>query len=81
MKICRNCRTINEDNATACARCKMPDQLADYNPEKTKEWQSTMHDKNDVKQLHNVCTNCGTPDYGNGEKCARCHFPLSIKQR
>ena len=81
MKICRNCRTINEDTDVACARCKMRDQLADYNPEKTKEWQDSMHDKNNVKQLYNVCKNCGTPDYGNSEKCARCRFPLSIKKR
>lgn len=81
MKLCRNCRTINEDNARACARCKMRDQLVDYNPEITREWQHSMQEKNQVKQLYNVCKNCGTPDYGKGSKCAQCHFPLSIKER
>jgi len=81
MKLCRNCRTINEDSAVVCARCKMRDQLTDYNPEKTREWRVSMQDKNDVKQLYNVCKNCGTPDYGQGERCARCHFPISIKKR
>lgn len=80
MKLCRNCRTINEDNVQACARCKMRDQLVNYNPELTKEWQTSMRDKNNVKQLYNVCGNCGTPDYGKGDRCARCHFPLSIKE-
>lgn len=79
MKLCRNCRTINEDTAVLCARCKMRDQLVDYNPEKTREWQTSMKDKNNVKQLHNVCKNCGTPEYGQGSRCARCNFPLSIK--
>ena len=81
MKLCRNCRTINDDSAVACARCKMRDQLIEYNPDKTREWQNSMHDKNNVKQLFNVCKNCGTPDYGKGSKCAHCHFPLSIKER
>ncbi len=81
MKLCRNCRTINESNALACARCKMRDQLVDYNPDITREWKESMDDKNNVKQLYNVCKNCGTPDYGKGTKCGRCHFPLSIKER
>lgn len=80
MKICRNCRTINENTATACVRCKMRDQLAEYNPEVTKEWQDSMRDKNNVKQLYNVCKNCGTPDHGNSEKCARCRFPLHVNK-
>lgn len=81
MKICRNCRTINDDRATACVRCKMRDQLVDYNPEVTKEWRNSMLDKNNVKPLYNVCKNCGTPDHGNSATCAKCRFPLSVKRR
>lgn len=39
-----------------------------------------MKDKNNVKQLYNVCNNCGTPDHGNSEKCARCRFPLKVNK-
>ena len=81
MKLCRNCRTINEDQVTACARCKMKDQLVDYNPELTREWQKNMHTKNNVPTQVDVCKNCGTPDYGRGAKCARCHFPLTTSKR
>lgn len=81
MKLCRNCRTINESSAEVCARCKMRDQLIDYNPEKTRQWSTNMQEENNVKQLYNVCKNCGTPDFGEGQKCARCHFPITIKQR
>ena len=80
MKLCRNCRTINEDTATSCARCKMRDQLVDYNPELTQQWQNTMRSQNNVQEPVNVCRNCGTPEYGDGKKCAKCHFPLSIKK-
>lgn len=65
----------------ACAKCKMRDQLVDYNPDKTREWKESMQDQNNVKQLYNVCKNCGTPDYGKGKTCERCHFPLSVSQR
>lgn len=79
MKLCRNCRTINEDTATACVRCKMRDQLVDYNPEITREWQNSMRDQNNVEEPRDVCRNCGTTDYGHSTKCIKCHFPLEKK--
>jgi len=80
MKLCRNCRTINADSATACAKCKMPDQLIDYNPDKTREWKESMMDQNKVSTTQKICGNCGTTEYGSGSRCARCNFPISIKQ-
>jgi hypothetical protein len=81
MKLCRNCRTINEDHVTACARCKMKAQLVDYTPELPRAWQKSMPTNNKVAATVDVCKNCGTPDYGKGAKCARCHFPLKTSRR
>ncbi len=58
----------------------MPDQLVDYNPEKTQEWKQSMMDKNKVQTLQQVCANCGTTEYGSGSRCKRCHFPIRLKQ-
>ena len=58
----------------------MPDQLIDYNPDKTREWKESMMDQNKVSTAQKVCGNCGTTDYGSGSRCARCNFPISIKQ-
>lgn len=80
MKLCKNCRTINNDDVTSCVRCKMKDQLVSYNPEKTENWKKTMSERNAVKDLNNVCKNCGTLDYGNNNRCRKCNFPLSIKK-
>lgn len=80
MKLCRNCRTINQADASKCVKCKMPDQLVDYNPERTREWKQSMLTQNKVGQLINVCKNCGTKDYGTGKTCAKCRFPLQVKQ-
>lgn len=79
MKLCRNCRTVNPDDAIRCMRCKIQDHLVDYNPEITKDWQKSMHEKNNVKQMHNICRNCGTTDHGNNKKCVKCHFPFPAK--
>lgn len=80
MKLCKNCRTINNDEAASCVRCKMKDQLVSYNPEKTENWKKSMSELNAVKSLNNVCKNCGTPDYGKNSRCRKCNFPLSIKK-
>lgn len=58
----------------------MPDQLTDYNPDKTREWKTSMMDQNKVITPKKICGNCGTTEYGNGKTCARCHFPIRIKQ-
>lgn len=80
MKLCKNCRTINNDSATSCIRCKMKDQLVSYNPEKTENWKKSMNEHNAVKRASNVCKNCGTSEYGDSKRCRVCNFPLTVKK-
>lgn len=77
MKLCKNCRTINNDDVTSCVRCKMKDQLVSYNPERTESWKKSMSERHALTSAPNICKNCGTPAIGDHKRCKNCNFPLS----
>lgn len=79
MKLCKNCRTINTDEAISCIRCKMKDQLVSYDPERTESWKKSMNERHALDASTNICRNCGTQDFGNSKRCRNCNFPLSGK--
>lgn len=76
MKLCKNCRTINNDDATSCVRCKMKDQLVSYDPERTESWKKSRNQQHALDSDINICKNCGTPYYEESKRCRSCNFPL-----
>lgn len=69
MKLCKNCHKVNEDEAISCIHCSMKGRWVPYQSMKSPGSEK-------VKNLHRKCGNCGTIEIGNGNRCARCNFPM-----